>query len=354
MRMQFENTPYWQTLQPIIESGAMEAAIKGVYRYPYRINIYPGTSCMFSCLFCGRNYDAVVKGSRPNVFSQVIEQDDGKDPDRIHISGGLEPLTSPFINQICKDLSDKGYRSRMITNGFLLNSKTLAKNPYINSLNHIRVSLYGLDESEYLSTTRHQKGWRVVKENLTEYNKRDDKTRLYVNYVLLPENFGKLDRILTYIEDIGGVHNLSLREDFTFQYEIDDRNRIQDTLLKFDEEVKQRGIDVDYGYALQDAMMGKSSYLIKVTPEELTTGQSPQVKVCLDPNGNIYSYMEAGFVDRPGALRHSLGNVIDSSIEQELRKQRQVEIHHDDMQYMDAYNHLVLKYMHQNKINTDT
>ena len=262
----------------------MEAAIKGVYRYPYRINIYPGTSCMFSCLFCGRNYDAVVKGSRPNVFSQVIEQDDGKDPDRIHISGGLEPLTSPFINQICKDLSDKGYRSRMITNGFLLNSKTLTKNPYINSLDHIRVSLYGLDESEYLSTTRHQKGWRVVKENLTEYNKRDDKTRLYVNYVLLPENFGKLDRILTYIEDIGGVHNLSLREDFTFQYEIDDRNRIQDTLLKFDEEVKQRGIDVDYGYALQDAMMGKSSYLIKVTPEELTTGQSPQVKVCLDPN----------------------------------------------------------------------
>lgn len=332
----------------------MEAAIKGVYRYPYRINIYPGTSCMFSCLFCGRNYDAVVKGSRPNVFSQVIEQDDGKDPDRIHISGGLEPLTSPFINQICKDLSDKGYRSRMITNGFLLNSKTLTKNPYINSLDHIRVSLYGLDESEYLSTTRHQKGWRVVKENLTEYNKRDDKTRLYVNYVLLPENFGKLDRILTYIEDIGGVHNLSLREDFTFQYEIDDRNRIQDTLLKFDEEVKQRGIDVDYGYALQDAMMGKSSYLIKVTPEELTTGQSPQVKVCLDPNGNIYSYMEAGFVDRPGALRHSLGNVIDSSIEQELRKQRQVEIHQDDMQYMDAYNHLVLKYMHQNKINTDT
>ena len=354
MRMQFENTPYWQTLQPIIESGAMEAAINGVYRYPYRINIYPGTSCMFSCLFCGRNYDAVVKGSRPNVFSQVIEQDDGEDPDRIHISGGLEPLTSPFINQICKDLSDKGYRSRMITNGFLLNSKTLTKNPYINSLDHIRVSLYGLDESEYLSTTRHQKGWRVVKENLTAYNKRDDKTKLFINYVLLPENFDKLDRILTYIDDIGGVHNLSLREDFTFQYEIDDRNRIQDTLLNFDDKVKQRGIDIDYGYALQDAMMGKSTYLIKVTPNDLTTGQSPQVKVCIDPNGNIYSYMEAGFVDRPGALRHSLGNVIGSSIEQELRKQKQVAVQNDDMQYMDAYNHLVLKYMHQNKINTNT
>ena len=70
--MYLENTPYWKTLQPIIESGAMQSAIDGTYRYPYRINIYPGTSCMFSCLFCGRNYDAVVKGHRPNIFSQLI------------------------------------------------------------------------------------------------------------------------------------------------------------------------------------------------------------------------------------------------------------------------------------------
>ena len=95
-------------------------------------------------------------------------------------------------------------------------------------------------------------------------------------------------------------------------------------------------------------MAGKQSHLIKVTVDELTHRQSPQVKVCVDPNGNIYSYMEAGFVDRPGALRHSLGNVIDSSIENELRKQKQVEPRHDDMQYMDAYNHLILKYIHLN------
>lgn len=348
MHMQFQGTPYWRTLQPIIESGAMQSAMDGEYRYPYRINIYPGTSCMFSCLFCGRNYDAVVKGSRPNVFSQIIEQDDGKDPYRIHISGGLEPLTSPFINTICKDLHDKGYKARMITNGFMLNDKILAKNPYINSLDHIRVSLYGLDEDEYLSTTRHKKGWTVVKENLTKYNKRDDRTRLFLNYVLLPGNFHKLDRILKYIDDIGSVANLSLREDFTFQYEIDNRNMIQDTLLSFDEQIKSRGIPIDYGYGLQDAMAGKQSHLIKVTVDELTHIQSPQVKVCVDPNGNIYSYMEAGFVDRPGALRHSLGNVIDSSIENELRKQKQVEPKHDDMQYMDAYNHLILKYIHLN------
>ena len=164
--MQFENSPYWKDLKPIVDSGAMQSAIDGTYRYPYRINMYPGTSCMFSCLFCGRNYDAVVKGKRPNVFSQIIQQDDGSDPDRINISGGLEPLTSPYINEICKDLNDRGYRSRMITNAFLLNDKTLSKSPYINTLHHLRVSIYGLDEQEYLSTTRHKFGWKVVKNNL--------------------------------------------------------------------------------------------------------------------------------------------------------------------------------------------
>ncbi len=237
----------------------------------------------------------------------------------------------------------------MITNAFLLNDKTLTKNPYINSLDHIRVSIYGLDEQEYLSTTRHKFGWKVVKNNLTNYNKRQDKTKLYINYVLIPENFDKMQRILNYIEDIGGIENLSLREDFTFQYEIDERNKIQDILLSFDEKIKQMKVPVDYGYALQDAMAGKMSYLMKVNVSELTQSQTPQVKICLDPNGNIYSYMEAGFVDRPGADRHALGNVIDSSIEQELRKQKKVNPMDGDLQYLDAYNHMVSKYIHENR-----
>jgi dTDP-4-amino-4,6-dideoxy-D-glucose ammonia-lyase len=237
----------------------------------------------------------------------------------------------------------------MITNGFLLNSKTLNKNPYINSLDHIRVSLYGLDEEEYLTTTRHKKGWPIVKYNLTNYNKRDDKTKLYLNYVLIPENFHKLNRIINYIEDIGGISNLSLREDFTFQYEIDERKKIQDILLAFDEKIKKLKIPVDYGYALQDAMAGKDTTLMQVTHKEMNRTQSPQVKVCLDPNGNLYSHMEAGFVDRPGASRHCLGNVINSSIEEQLKQMVEIEPQEGDTQYMDAYNHLVYKYISQNR-----
>lgn len=343
--MQFENTPYWKTLQPIIDSGAMQAAIDGVYRYPHRINLYPGTSCMFSCHFCNRNYDHVVKDS-DNVFSQIIEQDDGTDKHRFGVTGGLEPLTSPYIGKICKDLHDGGYVSRLVTNAFLLNDKMLDRNPYINSLDNIRVSVYGMDDAETVETTKHAKAYEVVKQNLTAYNRRDDKTKLYINYVLLPENMDKLDKLVRYIEDIGGVGNVSLREDHSFRYNLEDRNRLQDALWNFDQHMSSMNTPVDYGYGLQNALQGVHEPLVQVDHTQLIDTQSPQVKVCVDPNGDIFSYMDAGFVGRPGVGRHCLGNVTGSSIEEQLRRMVKIKPREGDDTYLDAFNHLVHSYIH--------
>ena len=346
--MQFKDTPYWSTLQPIIASGAMEAAINGTYHYPYRINLYPGTSCMFSCNFCNRNYDYVVKDSA-NVFSQVIEQDDGSDKHRFGVTGGLEPLTSPYIGKICKDLHDGGYVSRMVTNGFLLNDKMLRKNPYINSLDNIRVSLYGLDYNETEATTKHAKAYEVVKQNLINYNKRKDRTLLYLNYVILPEHINRIESIMSYILDIGGADCISLREDHSFRYNLEDRNKLQDALLRFDERVKKYyRIKLDYGYGLQNAMKGLDTPLIQVTHKELNETQAPQVKVCIDPNGDIFSYMDAGFTGRRGVKRYCLGNVTNSSLEQQLKKMRKITPKKQDTAYLDAYNHLIQKYIHLN------
>lgn len=347
--MHFENTPYWQTLQPIIESGAMQAAIDGVYKYPHRINLYPGTSCMFECGFCNRNYNYVVRDT-DNIFSQLIEQDDGSDKHRFGVTGGLEPLTSPYIGKICRDLHDGGYVSRMVTNGFLLNDKLLTKNPYINSLENIRVSIYGLDENETVSTTKHSKGYKVVKENLKLYNKRSDRTKLYLNYVLLPDHIDKLEKLISYISDIGGADAISLREDHSFRFNVLDRTKLQDTLLKFNETLRKRhDITVDYGYGLQNAMAGLEMPLVQVSDQELVDTQSPQVKVCVDPNGDIFSYMDAGFVGRPGVQRHCLGNVTNSSLEKELKKLKKIQPQPGDITYLDAFNHLIHKYIYEKR-----
>ena len=346
--MEFKDTPYWSTLQPIIASGAMEAAINGTYHYPYRINLYPGTSCMFSCNFCNRNYDYVVKDSA-NIFSQVIEQDDGSDKHRFGVTGGLEPLTSPYIGKICKDLHDGGYLSRMVTTGFLLHDKLLRKNPYINALDNIRVSLYGLDYKETETTTKHAKAYEVVKQNLINYNKRKDRTLLYLNYVILPEHIDRIESIMSYILDIGGADCISLREDHSFRYKVEDRNKLQDALLRFDERVKKYyNIKLDYGYGLQNAMKGLDTPLIQVTHKELNETQAPQVKVCIDPKGDIFSYMDAGFTGRKGVERYCLGNVTNSSLEEQLKKMRKITPKKHDTAYLDAYNHLIQKYIHLN------
>lgn len=347
MRMLFEDTPYWKTLQPIIASGAMKSAIEGKYKYPHRINLYPGVSCMFSCHFCNRNYNYVVNNSN-NVFSQLIEQDDGSDKHRFGVTGGLEPLTSPYIGKICRDLHDGGYVSRMVTNAFLLNDKMLRKNPYINSLDNIRVSLYGFDRKESLATTRHTKAYEVVKQNLIDYNKRSDKTKLYLNYVLLPESFDKLENIIGYILDIGGADNLSLREDHSFRYNIRDRNKLQDILVRFEEKIKKHlDISIDYGYGLQNAIEGRETPLIHVTHKELNETQAPQVKVCVDPRGDIFSYMDAGFTGRPGVERYCLGNVTNSSLEEQLKKMKKIKPREQDPTYMDAFNHLIQRYIYE-------
>lgn len=337
---------YLETINPLIESGHMQATVDGVYKYPHRINLFVGISCMFRCFFCGRNYDAHYKKS-PQVyetFKQVIDQDDGTDPYRLNISGGQEPLTNPYINQICKDLYDGGYKSRLLTNFFMANPKWLSKNEWINSLDHIRVSLYGLDEDEMIATTKHSKSYKTVKSNLRYYNQRQEKTNLYLNYVLHPSNYTKLSKLICFIEDIGGIEHLSLREDFAFNHEIMERNKLQDYLCRFDERANEIGLKVDYGYSLHQLINGYDTRLIRAELKHLTAKQSPQIKIAVDPKGDIYYYQEAAFLDRLGAERHILGNIVGSSIENELKKMKTIEPQESDIEYMDAFNHVIEVY----------
>lgn len=337
------HSSYLKTLQPVIDSGHMQAAIDGVYKYPHRINFFPGTSCMFKCSFCGRNYDAKSEVDT-YFYDRILDEDDGKDIYRFNISGGLEPLTYKHIDRLCRDLYDRKYRARLVTNGFLLNTKSLLKNTYLFSLDHIRVSLYGLDAFEYTEVTQHQIGYEIVKKNLINYNRFPETPPLYLNYVLLPKHFTKLNKIIDYIDEIGGVQNISLREDFSFQYEINDRNKLADLLLEFNEKINSRKIKVDYGYALSQLLEGNTATLLRVDHTQLTKTQSPQIKIAIDPRGDIYSYLEAAFIDREGSERHILGNVLNSSIEKELKKLKQVPPLEGDEKYLDAFNHVMEYY----------
>lgn len=335
---------YLSSIKGSIDSGHMDASLKNEYMYPWRITLYPGLSCMFMCSFCGRNYDAVEKNAQKSfsMFETVIEEDSAQDKNIFNISGGLEPLTSPFINSLFKKLYDNSYSARMLTNGYLLTKNNIKKWNYLNSLKYIRVSLYGLDEAEYSYQTQNKKAWHVVRDNLKFYNTIKEKTKLHLNFVLLPDNYTSLDKLVEYIDYIGGCDKVSLREDFYFIEEIINRGRLANHLQRFETKMNKRGIEIDFGYSLHQIKSGKITKLIRVTSvDQLSTYQSPQIKINIDPRGNIFNYCCAGFIDRPGADKHILGNLNDSTVEIELKKQKQILPHISDIQFMDAFNHLV-------------
>ncbi len=334
---------YFKTLQPLIDSGHLQAAINGTYKFPDGVNLFPGISCMFDCAFCGRDRDTKL----PNYnyfYDTLLDQDPKDNLKRYNISGGLEPLTYNEIDRLAKDLVDRGFISRMVTNGYLLTKKNLQKKPNLLRLHHIRVSLYGYSRPQTLLTTRHEKAYDIVKQNLTDYNKLNDKAPLHINHVILPTDFENLDNILNYIDDIGGVDTLSLREDFSFKYPISDRQRLMDKLLEFNEKINTRSMKVDYGYALEGLLEGKEVELLRVNYKQLTETQSPQVRIAIDPKGDIYSYFEAAFVGRKNSERHILGNVINSSIQDELKNLKKIKPEENDIEFFDAFNHVIEGY----------
>ena len=157
---------YWQSISPFCTQ--LENAIENKFKYPMRIALYPGVSCMYYCGFCGRNQaekypsSSIENGNK--IFNKVLSELDPKNS-AISISGGLEPLTNPGIGDIIEFASNQGLRVPLITNGHSLTENFVKKNPKIMKLDSLRVSLYGIDEESYEFITTVKKSYKMVKRN---------------------------------------------------------------------------------------------------------------------------------------------------------------------------------------------
>ena len=101
---------YWNTILPF--SYRVNDVIRNNYKFPLRIAIFPGVSCMFYCGFCGRNqkakYDtSIIDDGIKRINNMISDAENGT---KISISGGLEPLTNPRLGKIIKKGSDLGYK----------------------------------------------------------------------------------------------------------------------------------------------------------------------------------------------------------------------------------------------------
>ena len=374
---------YWQSISPFC--AQLGSALQNEFKYPMRIALYPGVSCMYYCGFCGRNQaekypsNAIENGNK--MFKKVLSELDPKNT-AISISGGLEPLTNPGIGDIIEFASNHGLRVPLITNGHSLTENFVKKNPKIMKLDSIRISLYGIDEESYEFITTVKKSYKMVKRNcinfLIKRNKENSKIKFGLNYIILKENFKNLPKLINFIEEVNnevkngpGIDFLSLRDDFDTvtgisdvrdhdkKYHLDgllteeDRKELIKLFKNFENDSRLQNLHIDYGYALHPIRLGVlGKKLTKITDDKMRKYGHTQLSVCVDLYGDVFLYREAGFLNRNGNEKFIIGRVDDKTsfrevIENFLNNTDGIKSEKNDIRFMDPFDHVMTSLINQ-------
>ena len=380
---------YWQSISPFC--AQLGSALQNEFKYPMRIALYPGVSCMYYCGFCGRNQaekypsNAIENGNK--MFNKVLSELDPKNT-AISISGGLEPLTNPGIGDIIEFASDHGLRVPLITNGHSLTENFVKKNPKIMKLDSIRVSLYGIDEESYEFITTVKKSYKMVKRNcinfLIKRNEEKSKIKFGLNYIILKENYKNLPKLINFIEEVNcevkngpGIDFLSLRDDFDTvtgisderdqdkKYHLDgllteeDRKKLIKLFKEFENDKRLQNLHIDYGYALHPIRMGVlGKKLTKISDDQMRKYGHTQLSVCVDLYGDVFLYREAGFLNRNGNEKFIIGRVDNKTsfrqvIENFLNNTDGIKSEKNDIRFMDPFDHVMTSLINQAEDDKD-
>lgn len=375
---------YWNTILPF--SYRVNDVIKNNYRFPLRIAIFPGVSCMFYCGFCGRNqkekYPTNIVDKSLISYEKIFEE---KSHDTaFSISGGLEPLTNPKLGKIIESASKNKIRIPLITNGYSLTDKYIENNPGLWMLDSLRISLYGVDEESYFYITRSKKGYSMVKKNvvnfLTKRNKKNPDLKVGFNFIILSENLNYFSKILDLIEEINkevkngrGIDFLSLRDDYqsvTGKNEKDDierKYRLNGTMQKSERLILMHKIQgfikrkneilenlhIDFGYSLENLANGFiGEPLIQVPGDKMRGYGFPQLSVAIDLYGDVFLFREAGFLNREGNKKFIIGRIspdqtLSSVIDNFLTKKTPLIYEKNDSRFMDSFDHVLTVLVNQ-------
>ena len=380
---------YWQSISPFC--AQLGSALQNEFKYPMRIALYPGVSCMYYCGFCGRNQaekypsNAIENGNK--MFSKVLSELDPKNT-AISISGGLEPLTNPGIGDIIEFAYNHGLRVPLITNGHSLTENFVKKNPKIMKLDSIRISLYGIDEESYEFITTVKKSYKIVKKNcinfLIKRNKENSKIKFGLNYIILKENYKNLPKLINFIEEVNnevkngpGIDFLSLRDDFDTvtgisdvrdhdkKYHLNgllteqDRKELIILFKNFENDNRLQNLHIDYGYALHPIRLGVlGKKLTKITDDKMRKYGHTQLSVCVDLYGDVFLYREAGFLNRNGNEKFIIGRVDDKTsfrqvIENFLDNTDGIKSEKNDIRFMDPFDHVMTSLINQAEDDRD-
>ncbi len=160
----------------------------GKSSYPVNITLDLTYRCNLSCDFCFFKESVLNNGEiNEELTLENIEnllEDVYKFRPSFFITGG-EPMIRPDIIPIIKLIKSYGLRCGISTNGILI-TKEKAKQISDSGLDYIFLSYYGNDKT---------------KDNLINLTKLKERPKVFMNYVLCPENLERMDSLIDYAKE---------------------------------------------------------------------------------------------------------------------------------------------------------
>ena len=356
---------YWlNTIIPLTSSHHFQAALENNHAYPNRIGLHPGMSCMFYCPFCPRNYYANYTKEQAAhglaVFKRLIDEDpkDTADwPDRFRISGGHEPLTNPHVPEIISYATSKGFRMQIYTNGHNLTKSWVKKNPEMWQLHALRVSMYGVDDESYASTTKKPGSFAIVKQNiidfLSEARARGSKMKIGINWIVLPGQTSNVVKLINLVKEINStarkpIDFITLREDYSPEQpglSREDRLSLIEIFdwIKTEQRSGNFPTKIDYGYALTPLLTGYTDFgNIMRTPHTIMDAKGfPQLSLQVDNLGDAYVYHGTAYLEKPGADKYIIGRIgeqgLDEIVKSHVTGDRLFSYTQPDLEYLDSF-----------------
>lgn len=364
---------FWQnTTLPMERAGVFDAVLAGKPRFPHRIGLYAGVTCMFRCAFCiradGARYETSTITPGTDLMAAVIDEAPLDNPTTFYVSGGLEPLTNPRLGQLVQRAARRGFRVTCYTNGFALTPHTLERQPGLWDLDAVRLSLYGIDDEEYRSVTTRSGAFARVRDNarnlLALRRRREAPLRIGLNYVVLPNRVDRVPKVIEYIAHLNEaapdrpVDFLTLREDYSGrpagELTAEERVELAEVVQRTEEAARRLtpGLRIDWGYALHGARYARVSRLPEIAPETMLPGAYPQAAVVVDLLGDVYLYQEAAFPGLAGADRYVIGRLAPGRglydiVDDFVRGERVIRPVAGDQRFLDAFDQVVTARIHQ-------
>ncbi|MFH2043936.1 MAG: radical SAM/SPASM domain-containing protein [Pseudomonadota bacterium] len=180
------NTSKSGVMAPRIEVNRMKLSQQIPLDTPFSVTIVPCSYCNFACTFCPcRTITEKASIMSLEMFKTII--DNANFPQQVkvlHLYNVGEPLINKAFPEIVKYAKKSNFAKKisMVTNASLLNDE-LSKEIIASGIDRIIISLYGLNDEDYLKTTNRKISFALIYENIKYLNSIKENCEIFVKVI---------------------------------------------------------------------------------------------------------------------------------------------------------------------------